>query len=114
MFFILDEVDFCEKFQFVINIVGYLFKIIRYVIPAILIVLATIDVVQVVISPDEKKKKDAGSKIGQRLIYAVVIFLVPMFIKMIFNILANNQPEDFGGESSYQTTWIDCANRIFN
>ena len=92
-----------------------MYNIVRYAIPLVLVVLATIDVVKVVMNPDEKVKKDAGSKIAKRLIYAVVVFLVPTLIKILFSILSENNPTDYEQSgNSYNSSWIDCLDIIVN
>lgn len=114
MIFILDSGDPCGNFQFVANIVRYLLGMVKYIIPVVLIVLATIDIVKVVINPDDKSKKEAGSKIAKRIIYAVILFLVPALIKLIFSALDNNSPTDYNSDNPAYTkdSWITCANNI--
>ncbi len=116
MFFILDEEPPCGDFQFIANIISYLFTFVKYVIPVALIILAVIDVVKVVINPDDKNKKEAGSKIAKRLIYAVVLFLVPTLAKLVFMALDGNSPTDYNSKNSaYDKVSIwKCANNIFN
>ncbi len=102
---------------FIFNIAGALFKLIKYAIPVALIILAVIDVVKVVLNPDDKAKKDAGSKIAKRLIYAVIIFLVPSLIALIFKSLDGTAPSDYKGTNmtNYDGDgWRDCLKKIID
>ena len=103
-----------SRFAFIFNIIQYLYQAIRIVVPVVLIVLATIDVVKVVINADEKTKKDVGSKVVKRLIYAIILFLVPTLISILFKALDGNAPNDYKtNNSSYSTNWKDCFKSIF-
>lgn len=99
-----------QEFAFIFNILHFLYKAIVLIIPIVLIVLVIIDVFKVVVSADEKTKKEAGSKIVKRLIYAVILFLVPTLISLLFRVLDDNAPSDYGvnGSSSYSDEWKNC------
>ena len=103
----------CKNLSFILNIVAYLFKIIQWVIPILLIVLITIDMAKVMIAGDEKATKEASSKAVKRLIYAIVLFLVPILVRMVFNMLASRNIGGFGGETS-ATSWISCWRDALN
>ena len=100
--------------SFIFNILRYLIRVIKIVIPIILIVLATIDMTKVVINADEKTKKEAGSKVVKRIIYAVILFLVPTLISLIFKAVNSNRIDDYGSSgSSYNENWKSCFSYIF-
>ncbi len=102
------------NFSFIFNILRYLYKALVLIVPTVLIVLVIIDVFKVVINADEKTKREAGSKIAKRLIYAVVLFLVPALISLLFKAFDNNAPSDYdSNESSYSEDWKDCFRYIF-
>ena len=103
----------CGNLSFILNIVAYLFKIVQWVIPILLIVLITYDMVKAMIVADEKGTKDALNRAVKRLIYAVILFLVPIVVRLIFNTLASRQISGFGGEVS-PTNWITCWKDALN
>lgn len=104
----------CDSFSFILNIVSYLFKILQWIIPVVLILLITIDMAKVVANGDEKQKKDSTSKAVRRLIYAIIIFFVPVMVKLVFRIVGNSRPVDVGGGTISTTSWVDCFNKYFN
>ena len=65
----------CNDFGFILNILGYVFGVLQWVIPILLIVLITVDVVKSMLASDEKKTKEAISKAGKRFMYAIIGFL---------------------------------------
>lgn len=102
----------CSNFAFVLKIFGYLFRLIQWAVPIVLILFCTIDLFKVFASADEKAKKDLGNKIAKRLIYAIIIFLVPVLAKIIFRALGSAAPAGYGTDNS-PTRWIDCLNQYF-
>jgi len=97
----------CNDIQFILNMVAYLFKIIQWIIPIFLIILITIDVAKIIINTEDKNKNETMSKIGKRLIYAIILFLVPFLIKIIFSSIS-------GSVDTYDESWISCFNSALN
>lgn len=63
-----------------------IFDILRYLIPAILIILGSIDFSKVVISNDKEAMSKAVSTFVMRAIIALVIFLLPLLINFLLQI----------------------------
>ena len=101
----------CDNLKFILRIAAYLLKVIQWVIPILLILLITFDFLKAVIGGDEKKSKEALTKVGKRLLYAVILFLIPMLVKMIFREVGKVNSSGFGGEVS-PTSWVDCFNQV--
>ena len=104
----------CEDVGFLLKIVAAVFNLLHWVIPIILIVLITFDVMKVMTNGDEKTKKDAGGKVAKRVIYAVIIFLIPTIIKFVFRMIGDARPVDTAGNRVSTIDWIDCFNEHFN
>lgn len=103
-----------NNLAFIFRILRYLFRAIKIVIPVILIIFAAIDMTKVVINADEKTKKEAGSKVVKRLIYAVILFLVPTLISLIFKAVDSNRVDDYKNSgSAYNNDWKSCITYIF-
>ena len=68
----------------VVGAVKFVFTLIQWGIPLVLIVLGTIDMFKAMASGDEKKTKEVQKTFGRRLIYAVVAFLIPFIISLVF------------------------------
>ncbi len=79
----------CGDLAQIIRILKWVFNGICIIVPVIIIVLIIIDVTKVATAGnvDDKLKKETGQKAITRLIYAVVIFLVPTIVGLIFQLL---------------------------
>ena len=102
----------CNNIAFILKIAGFLFKLIQWAVPIALILFCTLDFFKAFTTPDEKTKKDAWDKIWKRLIYAIIIFLVPVLLRIIFRAVGRAAPAGYGTENS-ATSWIDCFNQYF-
>ncbi len=92
----------------IMAIVRFVINAICIAIPIILIVLIILDLAQIVTSGklEEKEKKEVTSKIVSRLIFAVLIFLVPTIVRLVFGILP--LPETDNSTTKEGATWRDC------
>ncbi|MBQ8891465.1 MAG: hypothetical protein IJ068_01205 [Bacilli bacterium] len=96
--------DFCSAdMQVLVSAVKTVFTLIQIAIPGVLIVLGTIDMFKAMASGDEKKTKEAQRTFVRRMIYAVVAFLIPFIIRLVFSFIANNigADEAKAGQNSY-------------
>lgn len=80
----------CDTLMPILRIVIYLLKIFQWVIPVILIALVTFDFVKSITANDEKNMNKAKDVAVKRLIYAVIIFLVPAIVRFTFKIIGNS------------------------
>lgn len=67
-------------------------NVIRFVVPIGLIIMTVIDVSKNVFNPDEK---DTMKKIGTRLIAAIIVFLVPTIINLLFKVIEVGVGDDY-------------------
>ena len=102
----------CSNFAFVLKIIGYLFRLIQWAVPFALVIFSVFDLFKVFTSADDKTKKEIGSKIGKRLIYAMIIFLIPVIARIIFKAVGSASVQGYGDDNS-PTSWIDCFNQYF-
>ena len=93
-----------EALLTILSVVRSAINLVTFAIPIILIVLGVVDLSKAVIASDEKKTKEAQKMFTTRLIYAVVIFLIPTIITLLFNLLDN--PVFSSEVDGY--TWVDC------
>ena len=87
----------------VIAAVKTVFTLIQWAIPCVLIVLGTIDMFKAMTSGDEKATKEAQKKFIRRLIYAVVAFLIPFIISLVFTFVGKMIDDDAAqqGKTTY-------------
>lgn len=67
------------------DLLNEIFTWIQYAIPALAVVLCTVDIAQAVISQDDNNIQKAQSKAIKRIIIGVAIFFIPMLLKIILN-----------------------------
>lgn len=70
--------------QGIFNVIKEILNIIRIIVPIALIVMTTIDVTKKVINPEDK---DGQKKIMTRAIAALIVFLIPTFIRITFKVI---------------------------
>ncbi len=69
------------------KIVGYVVAIIKWVVPLIIIALGAVDFFKAMIANDDKEISKAGQKLIKRIIFGVVVFLIPTIIKAFIGFL---------------------------
>ncbi len=83
--------DPCDKNSLsLMCFITVIFNIIRYLIPAILIILGSIDFAKVVVSNEREAMSKALSTFIKRVIVAIVIFFLPLLIKFLLQIFGNS------------------------
>ena len=91
----------------ILSIVKWVISIICWAVPIVLIVLTILDIAKIVTAGniDDKLKKEVTGKITTRLIFAVIIFLVPTIVRLLFNFVpvVKDDNSSFAG-----ATWKDC------
>ena len=84
--YLLFEWSWCNQsgVQGAFHLIKGILDILRFAVPIGLIIMSTIDVFNKVINPDDK---DGQKKLVNRLIAAVIVFLIPTFIKLVFRVI---------------------------
>lgn len=103
--------NICDNIMPILRIIAYLLKIIQWAIPMILIAFATFDFVKAIMANEEKDMEKAKTSVTKRLVYAVIVFLVPVVIRLLFNLVSSNISS---GDYLGPTEWINCFNRALN
>lgn len=91
----------------IFGIIQTAMNLVRWAIPIILIVMGTVDIAKVVITSnnDEKEVKAATKKFTTRIIYAIVIFLIPTIVSLLFKLI----PSSVGANADFNgNNWKDC------
>ena len=97
-----------EELVSVMAIIRFVVNAICIAIPIILIVLIILDLAKIVTAGniDDKLKKEVTSKVVTRLIFAVLIFLVPTIVRLVFGVLP--LPKGDNEATGEGATWRDC------
>lgn len=98
----------CDGLEPVIKIIkdGVL-KYVCILIPIGLLLFGVFDLGKAVIASDEKEVKAAQSRLIKRVIYAVLVFLVPQIVSLIMNVVA------IGVGDEDTTSWASCWNNAY-
>ena len=99
----------CQGLEPLVRIIKGLIKYVAIIIPIALMVYGVVDLGKAVIASDEKEVKAAQSRLIKRVIYAVVIFLVPALVSLVMNIVALGADQ---GETD-TTSWASCWNSVY-
>lgn len=71
----------------VYNFLQQIFNVIKYAGPILCLVFSTIDFVKAAASQDKDALAKAGKNAGKRVIYALILFFVPVLIEFLFPLL---------------------------
>lgn len=107
MFYILEG-NCIGGIDKIIAIVKFLLKVVQYAVPVILIVLGTIDLVKAVIASKEEEIKNAQKMLIKRLIYSIIVFLVPYIVSVVMG---------WVGNENWKNCWTNTepsATRLFD
>ena len=80
--------EFCYKSATIWQIVGKIIFMIKIIVPILIIVLASIDLGKATISSDDKAISKAGKTLLRRIVTGIIIFFIPLLIKVLFNMIA--------------------------
>lgn len=103
--------DCSSSMQVVVNAIQFVLNLIRWGIPIVLIILGSIDMFKAMASGDEKKSQEARKTFIRRLIYAVVAFLIPFIITLVFDVVGQvitTDNDDIGTVNSQNGNFFDC------
>ena len=88
--------------QNVMKIIKTIINIIRWVVPIGLIIMTTLDIMKKVINPDDK---DGGKKIMTRAIAAIIVFFVPLFIRLVLRMVDIGMGRNTNSVNSVSECW---------
>ena len=74
----------------IIYFINNIIKVLCVVTPVLLLLMLTIDFVQAVIAGDSERMDKVKGKAIQRIVYAVLVFLVPFIVKGVMGLLGNS------------------------
>jgi len=111
--------DLCSDalIKAVVGTVKNVLDIISIAVPIVLIILCTIDMFKAFTNGDEKERSKAWKGAIKRLVFAVIVFIVPWLVKVGFSLMGRlvdvgNDP-DVKGFSTFLACW-NYANPVGN
>lgn len=104
--------EMCTNLQPFLNVIKVLFGIVRWTVPIVLIVYGSIDMFKAVTkAEDEKFIQDARRSLIKRIIYGVVVFLVPLIVNIIMELIDEGVTTT---DEVTATTWVSCWNNTID
>lgn len=96
--------NICESYSFlsVLVLIKYAINIIQIVLPIILIIFISVDLIKALISNDEKQMQKTINIISKRLFYAVLLFVVPTIVNLLIGVLDN--------ATNLENKFLNCYN----
>ena len=91
------------------NLVATIIRIIKIVVPILLIIWGMLDFAKAVISQKEDDIKAGQAKFMKRLIAALIVFLIVTVVQLAINIVGN-----LGGEGNDSSNAWTCAKSLIN
>ena len=109
------ESKICQDAGFILGIVVQIVKIIRWVIPILLIVLIVFDIFKMVAGQaDDKAKKTMSDTIIKRVLYAIIIFLIPSIVNFVLLKIEPLSVDKDGNITGTSTSYLGCWNYYYN
>lgn len=109
LLYTIDSV--CGGLLPLVQVIVKVIKVFMIVIPILLILYGTIDLGKAVIASEEKEVKAAQGRLIKRIIYAALIFFVPMLVGVIMSIVAAGDTGDRtanGDSNSWSACWEEA------
>ena len=107
MYILVSTSELCSDLAPIIKIIKLLINLICWSVPILLIVFGTIDMLKATATSDEKAASEAKSKLVKRIVYGVLIFLVPFIVTLVFEIFNDLKIKDDFEDSN---SWLSCWN----
>ena len=93
--------DACGGLLPIVKVLRKLINVVMIIIPVGLILFGTMDLGKAVISSDDKEVKGAQSRLIKRVMYAAIIFFIPLIVGFVMNIVSA------GGQGD-TASWAKC------
>lgn len=89
----------------IVKLIRTIVTFVTILVPIILIVIGTFDLLKAVTASKEDEIKAAQKLLIKRVIYAILIFLIVPILNLIFSVLSPNLNS---GDSTYTNEWYEC------
>lgn len=95
----------CAGLAGVLYYAVYVVKVIQIIVPIALIIWGSIDLLKSIISGDEKKISAARRPFIQRLISAVIVFLLPWIVNLVIGFTTGDSTENSEWRTCWKAAW---------
>ena len=91
-----------EEMQIIIGVVISVLDIVKFLVPVVLIVFCTIDIFKIIVSKKEDEIKKLRKDVFMKIIYCILIYLLPFLIPLVLRLASSLIPSD------YDDSWKNC------
>ena len=86
------EIDKCNNYTIlrIMSLIGYILSFVQIIVPIILIVLGTVDLIKALTAGNQDKISDAYKSIVKRFIYGILIFFIPLIVKSLMVLVSQD------------------------
>jgi H+/gluconate symporter-like permease len=92
--------------QQVLEIIINVLEVVKFFVPILLIVFTTIDIFKIIVSKKEDEVKKYRKDIFWKIIYTIIIYMIPVLVPFILNAAEKVLP------MNYDNSWYDCWNYV--
>ena len=101
-----------EVMQMIFEIVIKVLEVVRFLIPIILIIFCTIDIFKIIVSKKEDEIKKLRKDVFMKIIYAVIIYLIPVLVPFVLGIFDRLFPMEY--DNSWKNCWDLVEEKVKN
>ena len=110
---VLDTFNWCSADGGLVKVLSLIIKIIniiRIAVPIALIIWCMIDIFNSMTNPDNK---DTKKKISERIITAIIVFLVPTIVNLVMDLVSvgNGGTTETGVKFNATECWVNAKNK---
>lgn len=92
--------------QMLVNIVIQVLDVVHFFVPMVLIIFCTIDIFKIIVSKKEDDVKKLRNDVFRKIVYAIVIYLIPFIVPFVLNTVDRILPMD------YDNSWKECYDYV--
>lgn len=108
--FLFDVESFCKETAGVLQIVGYVLTIFKFIIPLLIVAYGMFDFGKAVVSSKDDEMKSSAKKLGFRVAAGIIIFFIPTIIMWVFGTAITIGMEDQGSFDVCETCILQPSN----
>ena len=94
--------------QMIFNVVIKVLDVVHFCVPIVLIIFCTVDIFKLIVSKKEDEVKKLRKGVFLKIIYAILIYMIPVLVPFILGAVDGIIPMD------YDSGWKECYDYVKN
>lgn len=105
----LDLEHFCKgPVQGIFTTLGWVFFIVKILVPILLIIFGSIDFAKAILSSKDDEIKKSAKTLAMRAVIGILIFFIPTILNLVINVIDSSK-NDNNASNVYKGTFWDCT-----